>query len=71
MSVWLGLKMGGGWLGVGITHASKNCTDCTAELLLNIILRRSAVHSVQKFGCTEYKLYNHTGLLRSYTKLAK
>ena len=38
------------------------CIHCTAELLLHFILRSSAVHSVQKFGCTEYKLYNHTEL---------
>ena len=32
------------------------CTHCTAELLP----RSSGVRSVQKFGCTEYKLCNHT-----------
>ena len=37
------------------------CTHCTYELILHFILISLAVHSVQKFGCTEYKLYNHTG----------
>ena len=37
------------------------CTHRTAELLLNCIMRSPTVHSLQKFGCTEYKLYNHTG----------
>ena len=33
------------------------CTQCTAELLP----RSSGVHYVQRFGCTWYKLYKHTG----------
>ena len=31
-------------------------THVTAELLP----KSSGVHSVQKFGCTDYKLFNHT-----------
>ena len=32
------------------------CTHCTAALLLHFILRSSAVHNVQKFGCTLYRV---------------
>ena len=43
------------------------CTQCTAEL----ILRSSGVHHVQKFGCADCKLWNHTGWLHSKPRLAK